>query len=120
MVDQYLSDGVFCSSIHKKSVFTMLAKYNCDVNATSTTATIHYHGTSITIIQYPTEGNQGKDIPKSSISISTKSASKKVQSLPSSYTETKHVYLSKGPLFAPACTTILLNLGAANCRKGNV
>ena len=104
MTNQYHRDGVFCASILKKSVFTILAKDNCDLNATSSTASMHY-STSVTILQYPTKDNQNDQYPYPAIA-SNKSGTKKVQSLPSSYVETMPFYLPKGPLYVPNSTTI--------------
>ena len=102
---QYKHDGVFCPSKLKKGVFTIIAKDNCDLNATSSTATMHYHGTSMTVMQCPTRDKTGEKIPKPIIH-PRKTASKKVLCLPSSYVETKPVYFPKGPLYAPKCEIV--------------
>ena len=101
MTRQYQRDGAFCPSKLKKNVFTMMAKDNCDHNASSTTATQHYHGTSITVMQYPTREKPGDQIDQSAPVLTAPSSSRKVMSLPSSYTKTKPVFLSKGKLYAP-------------------
>ena len=40
----------------------MLAENNCDLNCSS--ATMLYHGTSLTIMKFPTEENKGEEISK--------------------------------------------------------
>ena len=40
----------------------MVAKDNVDHNATSNTATKHFHGTSMTVMQTPTSGKTGANI----------------------------------------------------------
>ena len=102
LANRYKHDGVFCPSKLKKGVFTMIAKDNCDLNATSSAATMHYHGTSMTVMQCPTKDKNGEKIPKPIIHAS-KTARKKVLCLPSSYVETKPIYFPKGPLYAPKC-----------------
>ena len=101
MTSQYVRDGAFCPSNLKKNVFTMMAKDNCDLNAASSTATMHYHGTSITVMQCPNESDTSENITEPIIPIPANSRTKKVVSLPSSYIEPKPVYLSKGKLFLP-------------------
>ena len=41
----------------------MLAKDNIDKNAIPTFAKSHYHGTSISVLQYITSSNRGIDLP---------------------------------------------------------
>ena len=79
MTMQYLRDGAFCPSILRTNIFTMMAKDNCDHNASSNTATQHYHGTSITIMQYPTQQCPGQIIIDSTQQALPKHMSKKVR-----------------------------------------
>ena len=44
----------------KKSVFTVLVKDNIDLNASSNFVSSHYHGTSLSILQFPLEEEQGE------------------------------------------------------------
>ena len=56
LVKQFKSHGVFAPGEMKRSVAKI------DHNATSSTAKKHFHGTSMTIMQYPTQSNTGTDI----------------------------------------------------------
>ena len=62
----------------KKGVFTVTAKDNVDSNASSSTATRHYHGASMTIMQYPTSDNEGSEVPisPSDTSVTCRASSK--------------------------------------------
>ena len=53
-------DKVFIPKDAYKNVFTILAKDNIDLNASSTTATNHYHGTSMTMLHFPTINAPGE------------------------------------------------------------
>ena len=48
---QYESDGVLVPCAMRKNVFTILGKDNIDLNARSTDAKSHYHGTSLSGFQ---------------------------------------------------------------------
>ena len=105
LTNQWKQGGVFCPSKLRKFIFTVMAKDNCDLNATSSTATQHYHGTSISVMQFPSDKNNGEEIPKPKVT-EKRTTSKKVQCLPSSYVETKAVYFPKDPLYAPKCENV--------------
>ena len=45
---------VFIPKHAYKNLFTVLANDNIDLNASSTMATKHYHGTSMTMLHFPT------------------------------------------------------------------
>ena len=83
MLSQYERDGVFLPSVLKKDIFTMIAKDNVDFNAKSSTASKHFHGTSMSVLQFPSFENPS---PLPSIEIDsliwTPSKSKKVKRLP--------------------------------------
>ena len=53
----YESDAVLVPSVMRKNVFTILAKDNIDLNAGSTDAKSHYHGPSLSDLQYPNQEN---------------------------------------------------------------
>ena len=102
MINQYHRDGVFCPSKLKKSAFTTLAKGNCNLNVTSSIVWVYYHCTSITVMQYLTEHNQGDQFPDPAI-VSNESSAKNVQSLPSSYVEIMPIFL---PKYVPKSSTV--------------
>ena len=53
MLKQYERDGVFLPSNLKMKPFTAIAKDNTDVNAKSSGASKHFHGTSMSVLQFP-------------------------------------------------------------------
>ena len=58
---QYEIDNVFIPKQSQGNVFSVIAKDNIDLNASSTTAKSHYHGTSMSLLNFPTRENP--DIP---------------------------------------------------------
>ena len=46
------SPGFFSNPL-RKSIFTVVAKDKIDFSATSSTAVKHFHGTSMTVMQFP-------------------------------------------------------------------
>ena len=95
LVAQFKVHGVFVPGNLRSGVFTILAKDNVDSNATSSTATRHYHGTSMTIMQYPTAGNTGVEVYKPVSDDAAQTTSKKVESIPDEYAKPPSVYFPK-------------------------
>ena len=56
----------------------------------STTATRHYHGTSLSIFQFPTEENSGIAVEYGDLENSSNRSSLKIDALPSSYISVKN------------------------------
>ena len=50
---QFYRDNALVPGVLRKGIFTVMAKNNIDLNAKSTIITSHYHGTSISVFQYP-------------------------------------------------------------------
>ena len=61
-VSRYQEEGVVCPPVLRKGLFTTAAMDNIDHNPTSTTATTSFHGTSISLFQYPTADNKGEKL----------------------------------------------------------
>ena len=101
MLCQYEAEGVFLPCNLRKNIFTIVAKDNIDVNARSTTASKHYHGTSFSIFQFPTKENPGDRItyPEAPPSAGKANTSKKLDRLPTSYTEVRKFLLPSTSLF---------------------
>ena len=59
MISKYNRDGAFLPLTLRKGALTITAKDNINQNPKSTTATRHYHGTSLSIFQFPIEQNSG-------------------------------------------------------------
>ena len=68
--------------VNRFRLFTVLIKDNIDVNAKSNFVQQHYHGTSISIVQFVTEEEKGNDFPEINISRPSSSQSKKLSPLP--------------------------------------
>ena len=79
-IKTYEFTGFFSPNPLRKSLFTVVAKDNLDFNTTSSTAVKHFHGPSMTVMQFEAE-NLGNDnsLPESTqlIDEHTKKASKK-------------------------------------------
>ena len=86
-------------------IFTVVAKDNIDFNATSSTAATHFHGTSMTVMQFPVSDNLGNSITLQECVQSTneesKNNSKKVLKILESYKTVKFLSVRKTPLYAP-------------------
>lgn len=59
--DRFEAEGVVCPVNMKLGLFTVGALDNCDHNPTSATAHDSFHGTSISLFQFPTEAVPGTD-----------------------------------------------------------
>ena len=82
-VARYVEEGVVCPPKLRKGLFNTSAMDNIDHNPSSTTATTSFHGTSISIFQHTTSGNQG-EVREPILIKNTKV--KKVPEIPDSYT----------------------------------
>ena len=110
ILHQYARDGVFILCNLKKKIFTIIAKDNIDNNATSATATKHYYRKSFSVFQFLSVAFPGDMISyPDELSLTTKSSnSKKVDSLPSPYTEIRRfLSLSTSLTFLTAPIPIL-------------
>ena len=56
---QFEIHKVFLATSSRKNIFTVIAKDHIDLNATSSTASSHYHGTCMSLLQFPTTDNKG-------------------------------------------------------------
>ena len=61
--EQCGKDGVVSPICLKKQLFTVGAIDNLDYNPSSTTSQSSFHGTGISLIQFPTKDNPGIDRP---------------------------------------------------------
>ena len=99
---QFDIDKVFITKHAYKNVFTVLAKDNIDLNASSTTATNHYHGTSMTMLHFPTI-NAPVELYASNFKeqVQTRYDTLKINSIPESYSKLQipHITASKDVYF---------------------
>ena len=108
MKTQFEKDNVLVPRVLKKGIFTVMAKDNIDLNATATMIHSHYHGTSISLLHYPSESNPGISLDYS-FSDDSASLSKKLQGLPKENSEVNPLpfYTTTNNMYAPLCTISL-------------
>ena len=105
-LQKYEINGCFIPDNVKLHTHTTIAKDNIDLNSQSTIIKSHFHGISMSVLQFPTLLNPGISqqhnlAEESDIHTTT---SKKIPSIPSDYIEFKDLpYYDKSPLFAPPC-----------------
>ena len=102
LLEKYDRDGVFTGN-SRKGLFSLIAKDNIDENSKSTKVISHFHGISMTIMQFRREECNGTAIEDTLYDLSTKSTRK--LKLPESYTTFKEVPFKTGtPLYSPVST----------------
>ena len=103
-IENYELTGVFSSDPLRKSIFTVVVKDNIDFNATPSATVKNFHGTSMTVMQFPSAENLGNNngLPERCqlIDEQTKKASKKVLKVPESYETVKSLSVRKAPLYS--------------------
>lgn len=99
--DHFKDEGLVCPANLKKGLFTVGALDNIDHNPSSTTAQGSFHGTGISIFQFPTASNNGES--RDPIVIQPQSNQTKF-SLPESYTTVPAVSAATSQLSVPATT----------------
>ena len=95
---QFDIDKDFITKIAYKNVFTVLAKDNIDLNVSSTSATNHCHGTSMTMLHFPTI-NAPREFYATNFKeqVQTRYDTFKINSITESYSklQTPHITASK-------------------------
>ena len=89
----------------EKGLFAILAKDNIDKNSTTTMAKSHYHGRSISVLQFTSSTANGSELPY----IETPEiqyCSKKLSPLPNEFTQVRPIPYQtvRSDLFAPVCS----------------
>ena len=79
----------------RKGIITTSAEDNIDHNPSATTAMPSIHGTGIYLFQHPMEDSQGED--RTLVLLSDKPKSKKISSLPETYTNVRPACLKAKP-----------------------
>lgn len=82
--EQFTVDGIVCPPKMRKELFTVAEVDNIDRNPSSATARVFFHGTSISLMQFPTKDYTGHERGVVIIN-SRSSSSKSVAPLPASY-----------------------------------
>jgi hypothetical protein len=68
--ERFVEDGVVSSACLRKGIHTTSALNNLDHNPTSTTSQSSFHGTGISLFQFPTKDNPGEDRPPITLPLS--------------------------------------------------
>ena len=91
------------------NVYSVIAKDNIDLNTSSTTAKSHSHGTSMSMLNFPSNDNPGIPIGNDfGIDSKHNKESLKVDVIPEPYSVVKRLNLANLPvIYAPLCTTNL-------------
>ena len=82
-----------------KGVFTIEAKDNIDKNSSCTVSKSHYHGTSLSLFQFPSTEKKGTERTYNKFVNIKSSESKKVRELPCFYTDFKEIKDPPIPFF---------------------
>ena len=104
LLQKYDMNGVFVSNNLKLNLFTIIAKDNIDLNARSTKIKDHFHGISMSQLQFRSSSNIG-DSQEVLYNLSSSNIDRKLK-LPSDYVIFQDVPCrTKSPLFVPVCTS---------------
>lgn len=98
--NKFKADGVVCPVSLRSGLFTVGALDNLDHNPSSTTAQGSFHGTGISVFQFPTETNHG--IPRAGISLPANKSEKKDFTLPDNFTTVPALSLKTTDVSVPA------------------
>ena len=112
LLEFYYNHNCFFPKILKKCIFTITIKDS--MNARSTFVKSHYHGTSLSIVQFLTNENPGITLENGLLREQRKKNSKKLCPLPAEYVNIKkRSILSGNPdkrLWAPFCSINFLKI----------
>ena len=103
IINQFEKFKSFIPGSSRKGIFTVIAKDNIDLNSSSSTATSHYHGTSMSILQFPTKDTPGIEY-KYSFDMKEKVSTLKIVKLPERYSTVKTFISNVSEYSAPLCT----------------
>ena len=98
MCAQYQDEDLVCPPKLRTNVFTTAGVDNIDHNPTSRSAKDSFHGTAISMMQFPTSDKPGKTREKQFVT----SDDKTLTPLPSSYTLVPPAAIQSGELTIPA------------------
>ena len=82
MMASFQTHEVFIANQLREDVYTVIVKDNVDLDGTSSFVKNHYHGTSISILQFPSFQNPGMLRPQLPISQRGREKSLKLELLP--------------------------------------
>ena len=99
----FATHGLFLPAHLKQGCFVVLVKDNIDKNAAANLIKSHYHGTSISLLQFPDCEGDGEELQSHEFVDATYNL-KKLCPLPAEYTCPTKVYRPSEAFFAPLCT----------------
>lgn len=105
--EQYMSDNVVCPPNLREGLFCTAAVDNIDHDPSSTTATESFHGTGISLFQYPTIDEQGHDRRQFSYVTDELLTKRTLLELPESYTNVKPLLLTKKDVDIPKANFLI-------------
>ena len=103
----YMSDNVVCPPNLREGLFCTAAVDNIDHDPSSTTSTESFHGTGISLFQYPTIDEQGHDRRQLSYVTDELLANKTLLEFPESYTNVKPLLLTKKDVDIPKANFLI-------------
>ena len=106
LLEKYQHDGVFVPDSLKREVFSIIAKDNIDLNAKCTKVKQHFHGISMTIMQFPPDEYCGVlgILQEKLYDFGPDHVNRKIE-LPDDYVNLKELPFGvTSPLFVPVCT----------------
>ena len=96
----YFREGTFIPTNLRKGCFVIFVKDNIDKNASANLIKSHYHGTSISLLQFPINGQLGDELDRVDF-VDISHGSKKLSPLPAEYTEPIKIPRSIATFYAP-------------------
>ena len=103
IIAHFESQGVVAPVQAKQGIFTTFALDNIDHNPSSTTCRSSFHGTSISMVQFP--GSIEEEQDETVIMNPAMMGKNNVSHLPVSYTTLQHIYLQNDNIYVPALRT---------------
>ena len=98
----YSGEGTFIPTNLRKGCFVISVKDNIDKNASANLIKSHYHGTSISLLQFPIDGQLGVVLDRVDFVV-VSHGSNKLSPLPAEYTEPIKTPRSTATFYAPLC-----------------
>ena len=109
VIDRYDRDGVVCPSKLRDGIFTTGAVDNIDHNPSSASSHDSFHGTTVSLVQYPITKKPGTDRATDVFDPSKSSTSKKIDSLLSYYSEVPLLTLPSLDIVVPYTSARLVS-----------
>ena len=100
---------MFLNTSSKENLFTIIAKDNIDLNSSSSTASSHYHGACMSLLQFPDAENMWTVIDYNYEK--SENTSLKVDKLPTEYANVENLHLSAlRDIFIPVTTVNTIDI----------